>query len=95
MRISILLLLLAACSGEVTPPMVAQPDISYCTDTRDDERFAFHKDNISTYSQDIYDVCIAVIDTTGRERILCKSHEAWLKCASVEDGIEVERWVTQ
>lgn len=52
-----------------------------CVDTRDGERFSFKDESIRDVAYGIgADSCMTVTDNAGKERRLCKSHEAFLKC---------------
>lgn len=73
------------CSVEVAETI--EHTWQVCTDTRDDETFRFHTSTISDASWNPWgDTCFKVEDDTGRERTLCKSHEAWMKCGPAEGG---------
>jgi hypothetical protein len=54
-----------------------------CTDTRDGEVFFFNTSNIKNGRYDLKDICFDVIDNSGKQRHLCKSHEVFLKCSKV------------
>ncbi len=73
--------MLFGCSLPLDTDNITGPEISYCTDTRDGEVFSFRKDKVLYGQASLNDVCIVVIDESGVERQLCKSHEIWLKCS--------------
>lgn len=56
-----------------------------CKDTRDGETFRFSTATLKNIQVGFggVDTCMNITDSTGRERTLCKSHEAWLKCQEI------------
>jgi hypothetical protein len=73
--------LAAGCSMEGHLENGQENRIVDCTDVRDGEKFTFNSDTIKDIRYGIFaDSCFTVTIESGKERTLCKSHEAWLKC---------------
>lgn len=77
---------LSACTMRGEIPQETREQHMACIDTRDGERFAFHGRTIRDVRLGLggTDSCFTITDDAGAERQLCKSHEAWVKCAPVK-----------
>lgn len=70
------LVALTACHGTVVP----DGKVRDCVDTRDGERFTIDNKTCRDAVQTLTDLCVTCTDSEGRDRRICRSHEAWLKC---------------
>lgn len=76
-----LLLLAGLCGCQMQADAVKTGATLTCVDTRDGERFSFKDESIRDAAYGLgADSCMTVTDNAGKERRLCKSHEAFLKC---------------
>lgn len=75
-------LLSGACTMKGEP--VDDGKTHFCTDTRDGEKFFFKSSSVRNARIGLLgaDTCFEVTISTGEARTLCKSHEAYIKCAA-------------
>ena len=79
---ALIVLLGSACTMEGKP--VDNGKTTYCTDTRDGEKFSFKSSSVRNARIGMLgaDTCADITVSTGETRTLCKSQEAYIKCVS-------------
>lgn len=79
---SLLTAMLGGCVMKSEATAESKAAHMYCVDTRDGEKFAFKGATVRNASVGFggADSCFDVTTDDGKPRLLCKSHEAFIKC---------------
>lgn len=78
----VLLFLIGACT--MKSDVIDDGKTNFCTDSRDGEKFSFKTSSVKSVMVGMLgaESCFDITDSNGKDRTLCKSQEAFIKCVS-------------